>query len=397
MEWSPEQERALNAVRVWLQDPSQQVFKLFGYAGTGKTTLARELAAGVDGPVYFGAFTGKAALVLTQKGCTASTIHKLIYLPKDRCRQRLLGLHKERAQLVLQDPVDEAKLAKLEKEIALENANNARPMFSLNMESVLRGAKLVIVDECSMIDQQIGEDLLSFGCKVLALGDPGQLPPIYGKPFFGTSPDFLLTEIHRQARDNPIIRLSQVVREGRALQPGRYGESRVYGQGEVSREELGRIVAQAGQLLVGRNATRGACNKRMREMLARDNPLPQVGDKLVCLRNNHEIGILNGMLFNATHDAQEVGGMARLRLLGEDGVEQDLYAHTHYFHGQKPQWYEKKDAEEFDYGYALTVHKSQGSQWDDVVVLDEWSGSDHKEWLYTAITRAAQRVTVVQM
>lgn len=80
MAWSPQQEAAIKAVRRWLADPDDQVFRLFGFAGTGKTTLARDLASGVDGGVLFGAFTGKAALVLRRKGCEgASTIHSMIY------------------------------------------------------------------------------------------------------------------------------------------------------------------------------------------------------------------------------------------------------------------------------------------------------------------------------
>jgi exodeoxyribonuclease-5 len=88
--FTPHQDAALNAVAAWLKagpgrGATPQVFRLFGYAGTGKTTLARHLAEGVDGEVLYAAFTGKAALVMRSKGCAgATTIHGLIYRARER-------------------------------------------------------------------------------------------------------------------------------------------------------------------------------------------------------------------------------------------------------------------------------------------------------------------------
>ena len=167
-----------------------QVFRLFGYAGTGKTTLAKHLAEDVDGKVAFAAFTGKAALVMRAKGCVgASTIHSLIY----RARE----------------------------------SGEETPSFDLWDEAPASKAKLIVIDECSMVDADLGRDLLSFGVPVLVLGDPAQLPPISGGGFFtDAEPDMMLTEVHRQAQDNPIVRLSMDVREGRALAYGDDGERR---------------------------------------------------------------------------------------------------------------------------------------------------------------------------
>ncbi len=180
--WSPQQELAIKEVRAWLREPSRQVFKLFGYAGTGKTTLANEMADGVGGKVLFGAFTGKASLVLRRKGCrNASTIHSMIY--------------------------------------SFDEANTGwEPRFILNPGSDVADAALVVIDECSRVDAELGKDLLSFGTKVLVLGDPAQLPPVKGAGFFTAGePDFMLTEVHRQARDNPIIAMSMLIREGGRL------------------------------------------------------------------------------------------------------------------------------------------------------------------------------------
>jgi len=397
--WSPQQQTALDRVGRWLKTRDKPVFQLAGYAGTGKTTLAKHLAATVDGPVYFAAYTGKAAHVLMKAGATnVSTIHQLIYTPKDKSQQRLKDLEKERAQLLTHKPIPEALLEKVEKAIREEKANLARPMFQLNTESPLLGAALLVVDEYSMIDEQMGKDLLSFGVPILALGDPGQLPPVGGTPFFKGPPDILLTEIHRQAKDNPIIWMSKEVREGRPLRPGQYGSSRVIPYGRLPREELRDMVLSTDQLLVGRNATRISSNMRARELLGRTNALPQAGDKLVCLRNNHEIGLLNGQIWRCRTDGVFDGEYVMLDIVEEeDGAKVEVSAHPHYFHGTKPEYWERKDAEEFDYGYALTVHKSQGSQWNNVLLFDEWQGKDRNQWLYTAITRAAERIDIVMM
>lgn len=397
-QWSPQQQTALDRVGRWIKNRDKPFFQLAGYAGTGKTTLAKHLAASVEGAVYFAAYTGKAAHVLRKSGAeNVSTIHKLIYKPKDKSQQHLKELQAERAGLLTLDPVPAELLKKCEDAIAAERHNLTRPMFALNEESPLETAALLVVDEYSMIDRTMGEDLLSFGCPILALGDPGQLPPVHGTPFFDREPDLLLTEIHRQAADNPIIWMSKEIREGRGLRPGSYGDSRVTPYEALPREELQTAVLSTDQLLVGRNATRISSNNRARELMNRRGPLPEQGDKLVCLRNNHDIGLLNGQLWRARADAVFDGDYAILDLEGEDAQRVELIAHVDYFHGRTPEPWTRKDAEEFDYGNALTVHKSQGSQWNNVLLFDEWYGRDRRQWLYTAVTRAAERIDIVQM
>lgn len=412
MQWSPQQDQALLDVRAWLQNPGgPQPYYLAGYAGTGKTTMATELASGVDGDVLFGAYTGKAAHVLRGKGCQgATTIHSLIYRSKDKSKARL----KELEQAVLEIRAElrsvvgpeaelpfDRRLAELEAELDLEKKTAHRPFFDLNPDSAVADAELVVIDECSMVDGQMGADLLSFGTKVLVLGDPAQLPPIMGGGFFTEGrPDTMLTEVHRQAADNPIIHLATLTREERRLSPGRYGESTVWARGTKLEPEY---VMDADQLLVGKNATRRASNARARQLLGRDveGPLPINGDRLVCLRNNHELGLLNGALFTCEAALDLGQDRVSMTVRGETGIDVDLEAHTHFFQGRDDQlqWWERKEAEEFDYGYALTCHKSQGSQWNRVTVFDEsyCFRADRHKWLYTALTRAAERVDVVQM
>lgn len=399
MDWAPQQVRALDSVGRWLQSKDKPYFQLAGYAGTGKTTLAKHLVESVKGGVYFAAYTGKAAYVLQRSGAkNVSTIHKLIYMPAEKSKQRLRNLEAERAKLLTNQPIPTNLVAKLDKEIKSERENMARPMFKLNLESVLNSAALVVIDEYSMVSEDIGKDLMSFNCPILALGDPGQLPPVYGKPFFKNKPDVLLTEIHRQALDNPIIQMSKDVREGKNLKTGSYGDSVVVDRNQLSKDALAETVLSADQLLVGRNATRQTSNNRVRELRGFKDPLPVAQDKLVCLKNNHEAGLLNGQLWKV----EENLGVAfddsiELSISNEEGEKLNVSAHQDYFKGEKPDFWDLDKADQFDYGYALTVHKSQGSQWDNIVLFDEWFNKDRQKWLYTGITRAAEKISLIKL
>jgi exodeoxyribonuclease-5 len=359
MIWPPQQEAALNAVAQWLKS-EPQLFRLFGYAGTGKTTLAKKIAEDIDGGVAFAAFTGKAALVLRSKGCKeARTIHSLIY--------------------------------------RLRATDTQEPSF--NEGSAVAKSSLVIIDECSMVDAELGRDLLSFGKPVLVLGDPAQLPPVKGGGFFteGT-PDVMLTEVHRQAVDNPIIEMCMLVREGGRLSLGAYGESLVVDRRDI---DSGTVTA-ADQLLVGLNRTRHSYNKRMRELFGHADVFPQAGDKLVCLKNDKAKGLFNGEIWLVKTTAP-----TRKKKLALNIVPEDDPARKPLRIGVLPEFFQRLEeslspiirraSDEFDYGYALTVHKAQGSQWNHVVLFDEsFAFREHRNrWLYTGITRAAERLTIV--
>lgn len=363
MNWSGQQDDALKAVARWLRDGSPQVFRLFGYAGTGKTTLARHIAEDVDGDVIFGAYTGKAASVLRSRGCEdAATIHSLIY------RSRTTD-------------------------------DEDAPSFVLNRQAEAGKAALIVIDECSMVDEALGRDLLSFQVPVLVLGDPAQLPPVRGGGFFTEAePDVMLTEVHRQARDNPIIRLSMAVREGGDLPPLREEGTRVISRREIDAD----LVMRADQVLVGMNRTRRLYNGRIRELQGFRDPLPAAGEKLVCLRNNKTKGLFNGSTWSVRALRGEAKGFIKMEVAPEDenvrrGV--DVSVLTEFFTGAEEDipFAMRRDSDEFTYGYALTVHKAQGSQWDEVMLFDESKAfREHRaRWLYTGITRAAERLTVV--
>jgi exodeoxyribonuclease-5 len=397
--WSPQQEAALEAVGKWMRkDGPRPCFKLAGYAGTGKTTLARHLAEGAGGKVYFASYTGKAAHVLMRRGVQcASTIHRLIYTPRDKCDARLVELRRDLERARSTVPVDEVVVRKIEVEVAREKQNLRRPEFTVNYDSEIQGAALVVVDEYSMVSRLVGTDLASFGVPVLALGDPGQLPPVHGDCYFAGEPDCLLTEIHRQAEENPVLAMSKTVREGGQLHPGQYGESRVVYRSKLSDGELDRLLLDADQILVGTNATRRQVNRKVRKLLGREGSLPVKGDRLVCLRNSHDEGLLNGQIWEVT-SATSQGRMLRLRLRNDDGDRVACLAHQAHFLGEADDLdpWTLRQSNEFDFGYALTVHKAQGSEWDKVLLFDEWHFNDRVRWLYTAVTRAAESITIVR-
>ncbi len=361
MDWSPQQDRALLAVRDWLRRGRPQVFRLFGYAGAGKTTMARQIAEDADGDVIFGAYTGKAALVMRGRGCAeARTIHSLIYRPKE--------------------------------------LDSEEPTFVLNGDSAASKAALIVIDECSMVDEELGRDLLSFGRPVLVLGDPAQLPPVKGGGFFTEAdPDVMLTDVHRQAADNPIVRMSMIVRDGGRLTPGDYGESRVIARSRID----AAAVTRADQTLVGLNKTRRAYNKRMRELFGHSSPWPEVDDKLVCLRNDRKKGLLNGGVWTVKSLLPKRKDKLRMSIVPEDDPTRKALRVSvlpaFFESDEEIPFAQRRTSDEFDYGYALTVHKAQGSQWDDVVLFDEsYAFREHRaRWLYTGVTRAAKTLTVV--
>ena len=414
MKFAPQQEAALKAVNDWYHNGEKQVFRLFGYAGTGKTTLAKYIAESIGEDVLFAAYTGKAAHVLQTKGChNACTIHSLIYRSRDKSKSHLDQLNKQLADLIhslhnmTSDYIDNhPQVVRLRRSVEEEARSANQPMFILNTESELREAPLICIDECSMVDQQMGQDLLSFGTPILVLGDPAQLPPVASTGFFteNVKPDFMLDEIHRQARESPILRMATDVREGKILELGDWGDNcEVHPYGTKLDKE--RVLA-FDQLLVGKNTTRHASNSKVRKFLDLEGDFPVIADRLVCLRNNSELGLLNGAIFNVSSVDGVFDGKVHMSVRPEDGPNMsdvDVAALEQHFLGRgkelDTQYWLRSEGQEFDYGYALTVHKSQGSQWDSVAVFDESWGSktQRKRWLYTAITRAAKDITVVNM
>lgn len=350
-----------------------QVFKIFGFAGSGKTTIAARKAQDLGSGVMAATFTGKAALVMRKKGFNCSTIHSLIYKPD------MVPVLDDKGNPTGEETLD----------------------FVLNEESDLWNAKLLVVDEVSMVGEDLGRDLLSFNVPILVLGDPGQLPPISGAGFFTKSkPDVMLTEIHRQALDNPIIRMSMDVRLGRGVRTGSYGESRVITKAEFTRNRAAWLLG-ADQVLCGINRTRRTFNADMRKYMGFDLiAQPMINDKLICLKNSRKEGLFNGGMWRVSEAPVFDGEIFEMKL---DSLDTSLKAKVkvplEFFTGEEDKLpgAKRRKYHEFDFGYGITVHKAQGSQYDNVLVYNEnyCFRETPLQHLYTAITRAAEKLTLV--
>ena len=409
MSLTRQQDDALSAIEAWIKDPDQQVFRLFGYAGTGKSTIAKEFEPMVGGLVLYAAYTGKAALVLQRKGCPATTIHKLIYIPAAKSTEKLERLEDELLDLKATQKQNLEKgdtgaaanadhiIADCEAEIEQENLLARTPSFIPNPESDLNDADLLVIDEVSMVGKQMAGDLLSFGVKILVLGDPAQLPPVADTGFFTQAePDYLLTEVHRQASDSPVLALATAVRQGEDLPRGEWGATRVISRGILGIDE----VAAFDQVLCGTNRARRDTNRQIREELGFTSHLPEEGDKLICLRNDYDVGLLNGSQWIVLDSHIINEDVIRLVIESDAGGSMSVTCWRHYFEERDADLrpWDIRTFQAFDFGYCITVHKAQGSSWPNVLVIDQSHifRADARKHLYTALTRASESVTVVQ-
>jgi Mesyanzhinovviridae Dda-like helicase len=415
-QWGEQQLLAQRMVQRWMDDSaSPQIFVLAGYAGSGKTTLAKYL---VDHDRWrFCSYTGKAASVMRAKGCSgATTIHSLIYRPAGTTRaEEILLLETRIYQLEkIKDPTAEqlADLTNRRAQLMMARLDN-KQQYSLWLASPMAEPHVLgaVVDECSMVDARVGEDLMSFNKKILVIMDPAQLPPVGGGGFFtNRKPDILLTDVHRHGRDSGILSLATHVREGGSVLEWAEHIGNECDDVEILRvggdtDHLRRRCMEADQILVGRNATRKLINARHRQLLGR-GALPVPGDRLVCLRNDRELGLFNGAQFSVISADCDVGSKTvYLNLLGDEGQKICVSAWLHHMLNCSSELtemgHERRDLTEMDFACALTVHKGQGSQWDNVVLFDEsrtFGGADAmfaRRWLYTGITRSAKHLTMV--
>lgn len=437
---SPQQGDAVRKISKWFktETAAKLVFVLCGFAGTGKSTILPDILTELGlspSHVAFAAPTGKAAKVMGGKlrdqgiNVYPSTIHSLIYTPKPQkaevlereladTQAMIMGLkdgsiHPPTGDLKADLHEAEKKLHILSRDLdRAYDLNDLR--FSLNPDSrlVKEEIRLMILDEGSMIDEDMANDLMEFEIPILVMGDPGQLPPVGGDPgFLGGVPDAFLTEVHRQAADNPIIYLATMVRKGERPD---YGD---YGNGVLvippKKDDYTLDLSRDCQVIVGTNKNRWKQTSRMRKEGGFLDSLPHKGEPLIMCKNSRLYPeLVNGTTVYAAEDhgpAEE--GMARFlaHIYTETGTKLSMYAYQALFeqHVKRDPKYctadkgvsfrSKLNDHHIDFGWAITCHKSQGSQWDEVIVHDD-SGSfreDADKWLYTAITRAAERMILV--
>lgn len=352
---SDEQTSALFEILWFLREvPDQQVYTLHGLAGTGKTTVLSHIAEEFPYAMLC-TLTGKAASVLRRKtDLPAMTIHAAFY--------KLVGEQ-------------------------MNKAGKVTPIFEEAHEYDDLSGRFLLLDECSMINHSMAQDILRTGVKIVACGDPGQLPPIEGTPYFD-KPDFTLRTIHRQALESPIIRQAHRVRQGEKYEED--GDAfTVRKPGQLS--ELDKLSADI--VLCWTNKTRQAVNKHMRELRGYSMmPHPQENEPVLCLKNAPEYGVFNGGLYILKEPFYEGDTEITLDVEGRTVVIPRVN-----FHGLKSGIGFGEPNTYFDFGYALTVHKAQGSEWPNVILIDEYrKQNDRRKWLYTGITRASEKITIIR-
>jgi ATP-dependent exoDNAse (exonuclease V) alpha subunit len=383
---SEDQKTVLTSLLDWFNAKNKPPFVTFGgYAGTGKTTLISVLRKKLKKKnknlkVSFCSYTGKAARVLEstlkqQKAIyekdTVGTIHSLIYSPIiDEKTEEIIGWEKK----------DDLK------------------------------SDLIIVDEASMVDETIWRDLLTYNIPIIAVGDHGQLPPIRGKFNLMEDPELKLEKIHRQAQDNPIIKVSILARERGFIPTRKYSVNvmKVSRQDEDSQELVADLLASFDEqtlILCGYNKTRIMLNTSIRQIKEFESPLPSPKDRVICLRNNHQKRIYNGMLgyVNSIEKDDKNWYYAKIDLDDEEKQFKGLIS-VQQFNNPQPFNFTKDRGsfimgDLFDFGYALTVHKAQGSQSKRVILFEErfprMDDEMWRRWLYTGVTRAQEELYIV--
>ena len=259
-----------------------------------------------------------------------------------------------------------------------------------------------------MIDSMIWSDLRSYNLPIIAVGDHGQLPPINENFNLLKEPQIALKEIHRQAQQNPIIQLSIQAREKGRIEPGDYGKNikKFTPIGFESQELINELLETYNEetlILCGYNHTRVKLNSFVRSNLGFELQTPQTTDRVICLKNNHKLRIYNGMIgtIKEIYLEMEDWYKTEIHFDNDDGKYNGL-VYAPQFNSTEKAKFDKKQAKVgdlFDFGYAMTVHKAQGSEANRVILFEErfsrMTDEDWKRWLYTAVTRAKQELFII--
>lgn len=365
-----------------------------GYAGTGKSTLVKFIIEALNvepSKVAYATFTGKAAEVLRKKGnANAMTLHRLLYDSIPRPGGGFIR----------------------------------KPKLQLDYN-------IIVVDEVSMVPKSMIDMLLHHKVYIIFLGDPFQLPQIDKNETHTLldNPHIFLDQVMRQAAESEIIQLTMKIRNGEQI-------DFMNGKEVIIAPKVSLVTGHltwADQIICATNASRISLNNQMREILGYSG-LPQDGEKMICLRNYWEdfsedgsSSLVNGMTgiiknpFESFRMAPMYVKMKNHKIdiiqgkfISDDGktfnsVEMDkgmITAGEFSLDWRETYALSKLKnrigdiiPREFTFGYAITCHKSQGSEWGKVLVIEErfpFNKKEHARWLYTACTRAAEKLVLVR-
>ena len=387
MKLNEQQAQAIEALRKWWYNGNKQVFQISGAAGTGKTTLIRYLINEIKlehDEVLFTAFVGKATLAMTRNGLNAKTLHSAICYCKD-------------------EPV----LDENGNVVTEYNRRVTKRVFTRRRKIDPR-IRLIVVDEGSMVPAKMADWLLKFKVPIIVLGDLNQLPPVIGDSFFLKEPDVVLTQIMRQSSESPIPYFAQnVLQNGtKCLSPGlQIGDKiNVLSKADITPE----LLKDYDVIICGTNKTRNNLNTYIRERIyGRTQDYPVIGDKLICRENDwtfsvDDVYLINGLIGYVTDiDLESISDYTMKIDFKPEFMDNEFKNVTldRIYMGLSPndKRFYRSNYHKFEYGYAITCHLSQGSQYNRVLVFNESFGTaeERRKWLYTAVTRAIDKVTIL--
>ena len=387
MKLNEQQAQAIETLRKWWYNGNKQVFQISGAAGTGKTTLIRYLINEIKlehDEVLFTAFVGKATLAMTRNGLNAKTLHSAICYCKD-------------------EPV----LDENGNVVTEYNRRVTKRVFTRRRKIDPR-IRLIVVDEGSMVPAKMADWLLKFKVPIIVLGDLNQLPPVIGDSFFLKEPDVVLTQIMRQSSESPIPYFAQnVLQNGtKCLSPGlQIGDKiNVLSKADITPE----LLKDYDVIICGTNKTRNNLNTYIRERIyGRTQDYPVIGDKLICRENDwtfsvDDVYLINGLIGYVTDiDLESISDYTMKIDFKPEFMDNEFKNVTldRIYMGLSPndKRFYRSNYHKFEYGYAITCHLSQGSQYNRVLVFNESFGTaeERRKWLYTAVTRAIDKVTIL--
>lgn len=383
---SEEQENVVERVLDFIENGNKKYFVVSGFAGTGKSAVIPFIRERMSGDSSVVAYTGKAVVVLKRRGISdAKTIHSFLY-----------------NTTIVKDPV--TKKVKYE--------------FLKKSEFEFEYLKCVFVDEASMVDENIFNELTSHNFKVVFFGDSFQLPPVKDDFNIMEKPDVQLTKILRQNENDPIVKLSFMARTQQKIPFGEYGESAKKIMFKFSIADCGNY----DQIICWTNKKRKEINEAIRNTKGYSSIELHPDEKMIVKQNYPSLGLYNGqMVYNSEYASAENNGeygiTYPMTVIDEVALS-DIIAACDYvpvrvcgtvgWDAEKIYDYKLKMATEkkkkkyrrlvhFDYGYAITCHASQGSSWEKVCIIEEdgiRKRPEYWRWIYTAITRAEKSVTI---
>lgn len=387
MNYGKDQIIAIRMAKDWFNSLRSKIFVIGGFAGTGKSTVLKQVLYDLGIPMYkvaFATYTGKAAIVLRRLGYNAYTLHKLLY-----------NIHYNQF---------------------------GKPYFKLK-KNLPSNIELLVIDELGMVPDSIINDALSFGIPILGLGDPGQLPPIYGDNSFIKNANVFLSEVFRQQSGSSLLELATDIRMGINPFNKKYNNDVAILEGK---EFNPKMMLQFDQILCSKNDTKMQLNMLYRNTkFSKPEVLPMQGEKLICLENNFktpiasmnnvDIFLVNGLIGFSDNEAIPLTDKSFIIYFSPEFLPMtcaSILASPKIFYN----YYDavsKKYADleldmaddegriinKLDFGYVITTHKSQGSEWNNVLVLDDCFYNDEENyirWLYTSVTRAKTKVTIIK-